>query len=229
MGNPTHAAGTVLAIVAGSGEIATGGIDTIEINAGGSGYSEDDILTVVQTGGSSATFRVTGVNTGAVTELTRLTVGDGYSEADGLATTVAPSGGTGCKVNVTGLLHLICHQVRIDGPDGSVAMEETTSHDSESNGNTYAEFIPVVIDEGALNLDGFFTGDEAQTVLNDAKTTGAKYTYHVVYPAAIALTLAFEAYVAELASSAEVRAPLKLAGKLKVTGPATLAAIVTTV
>lgn len=96
-------------ILAGGGRLivipfsstAAGQIQSAEIAEVGSGYSVDDVLTVVQSGGSLGTLTVTDVDdNGAVLAFDITTAGSGYSVADGLETTVAPSGGTGCKVNI---------------------------------------------------------------------------------------------------------------------------------
>lgn len=68
--------------------------------AGGTGYSANDILTI-SAGGTGATARVLTVDTGAVTSVRLLTGGSGYTTGTGKATTVAPSGGTGCTLNIT--------------------------------------------------------------------------------------------------------------------------------
>ncbi len=68
--------------------------------AGGTGYNINDLLTLaVGTGGVA---RVTAVSsTGAVTAVSLESVGTGYSVGTGIATTVAPVGGTGCTLAIT--------------------------------------------------------------------------------------------------------------------------------
>jgi hypothetical protein len=76
-------------------------IATVEIHTAGSGYSEDDILTVVQSGASGGTLTVDSVGgSGEVTGVSLLTPGSGYAVASGLSTTVAPPGGSGCKITI---------------------------------------------------------------------------------------------------------------------------------
>lgn len=75
-------------------------IATVSINAGGTGYSVNDVLTIVQVGASGGTATVTQVNAGVVTAVSLAAKGIGYSAASGLSTTVSPAGGTGCKVNI---------------------------------------------------------------------------------------------------------------------------------
>jgi hypothetical protein len=70
----------------------------VAINAGGTGYSLNDILTVVQGGGSGGTVKVTGVSSGAVTAVSIQAAGTGYASANGLSTTGGT--GTGCTLNI---------------------------------------------------------------------------------------------------------------------------------
>lgn len=77
------------------------GIDAVDVNAAGTGYSLGDILTVVKAGASGGTLRVTELGeSGAVAEVEIVTRGTGYEIGTGLATTVSPSGGTGCTIDV---------------------------------------------------------------------------------------------------------------------------------
>jgi len=80
------------------------GLDTLDVTAAakGTGYALGDILTVVQAGASGGTLGVTEIGTGGtVEEVEIVTRGTGYSAANGLATTVAPAGGTGCTIDVS--------------------------------------------------------------------------------------------------------------------------------
>ena len=62
---------------------------------GGSGYSVDDILTIVQSGGSGGTAKVLTVDeSGAIETVQLVTGGQGYVSASGLSTTVSPAGGS---------------------------------------------------------------------------------------------------------------------------------------
>lgn len=76
-----------------------GGVATVSVNAGGTGYSVSDVLTI--TGGDTAcTLNVDSVSTSAVTGVSILTNGSGYTVATGKATTVLPTGGTGCTLDI---------------------------------------------------------------------------------------------------------------------------------
>jgi hypothetical protein len=69
----------------------------------GTGYAVGNVLTVTGGGGSGATYLVTSVSSGAVTGILQETAGTGYSVTSLCATTVSPSGGTGCKIDITGV------------------------------------------------------------------------------------------------------------------------------
>jgi len=82
--------------------LTKGGIATASIGSGGTGYSLNDVLTV--TGGASqdeaATFLVTSETSGVVDGITKIYEGSGYQTTDtGMATTVLPTGGTGCTID----------------------------------------------------------------------------------------------------------------------------------
>jgi hypothetical protein len=84
---------------AGSTTVTSTGLATVAVNAGGTGYAVNDILTVVQGGASGGTVKVTTVSGGVVTGLSIQTLGSGYVNANGLTTTGGT--GTGCTVNIT--------------------------------------------------------------------------------------------------------------------------------
>lgn len=87
----------------GQGRYEANGIISVEINgttgASGSGYSIDDILTVIQGGNVTGTLKVTGETGGVITSLSINAGGSGYTVADGLSTTSL--GGTGCIIDIT--------------------------------------------------------------------------------------------------------------------------------
>jgi hypothetical protein len=81
--------------------LAAGAINTFSIYNAGSGYAVNDVLTVVQEGGSLGTLTVTEVSSeGQILAATLTTAGSGYAAATDLATTVAPSGGTAATINI---------------------------------------------------------------------------------------------------------------------------------
>lgn len=82
-------------------------IDTVQVNAGnaGTGYSMNDKLTVVQSGGSLGVLNVDTVGGGgSVATISVYAPGSGYTVANGLSTTVAPPGGSGCKIDILSLI-----------------------------------------------------------------------------------------------------------------------------
>lgn len=72
----------------------------VTVNAGGTGYNVNDILTIA-VGNKSCQVIVTGVTNGVVNAVTILEAGYNQTVANGLATTVVPTGGTGCTLNIT--------------------------------------------------------------------------------------------------------------------------------
>lgn len=74
------------------------------VNAGGSGYSVNDVLTLVDSGTTvrAATFKVTAVNAGAVTAVQVINYGNytTHQAAANHSITVAPVGGTGCVLRI---------------------------------------------------------------------------------------------------------------------------------
>ena len=99
-------------ILAGGGSLiifpfaanVAGTIHTAVIDAVGSGYHVNDILTVA--GGTGGTFKVTAIGgAGEVLAIQQVAVGAGYSATTNHATTVAPSGGTACTISITAILN----------------------------------------------------------------------------------------------------------------------------
>jgi hypothetical protein len=77
-----------------------GVVSTVTINNGGSGYTEDDVLTIVQAGSSGTAQVVVGVTAGVVTSIKSISDGGyDYDTATGLSTTGGT--GTGCTLNIT--------------------------------------------------------------------------------------------------------------------------------
>jgi hypothetical protein len=77
----------------------TGMVATGSIAAGGTGYNINDLLTVDAKGG---VLKVTSINStnGAVTGVSLEQCGTGYAAGTNKATTVTPSGGTGCQITL---------------------------------------------------------------------------------------------------------------------------------
>jgi len=80
------------------------GVEYVSINTGGSGYSVGDILTITPDGDDNCTLTVLTLSGSAVATIAITTVGSGYSTSSGSATTVAPSGGTGCTIDIDSII-----------------------------------------------------------------------------------------------------------------------------
>lgn len=79
-----------------------GGIATVAITAAGTGYTEGDILTIIETGAQGGRVVLTEVAGGVPSVVTLIDAGTGYSVATGKVTTGGT--GTGCTISVATLL-----------------------------------------------------------------------------------------------------------------------------
>jgi len=76
-------------------------VTAVAVNAGGTGYNINDVLTITQ-GSNNANVIVTAITgAGVVSTVTILQAGFNRTVASALATTVSPSGGTGCTINIS--------------------------------------------------------------------------------------------------------------------------------
>ena len=75
-------------------------INTGTIAAVGSGYTNGDVVTVVQSGASGGTFSLT-VSGGVVTGITKVAQGTGYTAPGGSAVGLATTGGSGTGLTIT--------------------------------------------------------------------------------------------------------------------------------
>ena len=97
---PPNLASTSFTLLANQGGVK-GAIVKSAINNAGSGYSINDVITIVQNGASGGTITVNTIGAGgSVATYTLTTAGSDYFQATGLATTVAPSGGTSFTINI---------------------------------------------------------------------------------------------------------------------------------
>ena len=79
------------------------GVDAVSINTAGTGYSASDVLTI-SSGNGDCTVTVNTVDTGGeVLTVTITTEGSGYSLGTDEETTVSPTGGSGCTLDITSL------------------------------------------------------------------------------------------------------------------------------
>lgn len=76
-------------------------IKTLAINAGGTGYNVNDVLTITQTGASGGTATVTAIDNGSISSVSVDVAGTGYAVGDVL--TVVQSGASGGTLTVTSI------------------------------------------------------------------------------------------------------------------------------
>lgn len=85
---------------------STTAIATSTLGSGGTGYAVGDTGTIVQSGGSGATYIVNTVSSGVVATYTITSGGTGYSVQNGVATAnggAQPGAGSGFTINITAL------------------------------------------------------------------------------------------------------------------------------
>jgi fibronectin-binding autotransporter adhesin len=105
-------------------------IISVTLNSGGSGYALNDVLNVVQPGGTGGQITVTGVSGGVITSIRLTNGGTGYTTATGVGT----SGGSGtATVNIVASLGKVGNSVTINS-GGTLDLGNTIGH----NFNTIA-------------------------------------------------------------------------------------------
>lgn len=148
-------------------KVSSGVVTMVNVANGGSGYAVGNILTPAG-GDGVARFVVASVTGNVVTAVTISNGGSGYGLANGVATTVSPSGGSNCTVNLT--------QVKGVGPrtysykymyfnDIGYTMLSSgatvTAMPNTLDNDTYVTVtIPNAAPAGAVNV-GIFRGDVA--------------------------------------------------------------------
>jgi predicted secreted protein len=195
----------------------TGGVDyDCAVAAGGTGYSVGEILTVVQSGASGATFQVMAVSGGAVTQIRRLTAGTGYSVASGLATTCSGAG-SGCTITINHVLWPIGEVESIGGPKEKSALVDCTNLGSPSG---WAEYIVGVIDGGEISITGNLTTDAGQAQMEADLQARTVRTWEIGLPSGLGAFTA-SAYVSEFAADFKTKSQLTFSAMLRVTGVVT--------
>jgi predicted secreted protein len=199
--------------------ITPGGISTVGITAGGTGYTVGGILTVT-TGGTGGTLKILTADAGIVSAVRLLTSGTNYTTGAGKATTVDPVGGTGCTINILTLGHQIAELQNINGPNQKVNLIDASNMDSP---NGYSEFIAGMGEGGEISFDGNFLNDASQLrALTDFQAKTVR-DFAVVVPLATPATWTFSGVFASLDVAAKHDDKLSFSGSVKISGRPTLA------
>lgn len=158
----------------------TGGISVLDPTptAAGTGYLVGQILTIT-TGGTGGTARILAVDAnGGVTQVALETSGSGYTTGTGRATTVAPTGGSGCTLNITTIAEIatvttaMAHPFRIGdavtiagAAQAAYNGNQTIISQGTSAPTTATTFAYVVA--GSPTTPATFTNTQAVTTLFD--------------------------------------------------------------
>ncbi len=158
--------GAVTTVVASQSGVAflgtvpsTAGLLTVSVNAGGTGYSVGNVLTVTGCSGTGGTVTVATVNTGVVLTVTITTPGKNYVVASGCATT--GGAGSGATINTltvgsTTITNAVAKQVKpIDATGLSVTPTVTTA--------TGVQVVDSVLGSGAV-IVGTHIGIDVQAL-----------------------------------------------------------------
>lgn len=150
-----------------------GSVRSVSINAGGTGYSVNDVLTV--TGPTTdATFVVTAVDEGVVTAIAKTSSGSGFTaDGTGVATAVAPSGGTGCTLDT--IIEFPIDSITIN--DGGTGYIGLSLRIPGATGDTEADIDVVlalgVIDSFTINDGGAYLTAPVITLVSHGPTDKA--------------------------------------------------------
>lgn len=156
--------GGIAKLVSTNTSDVSGLIATMVIDATGTGYAVNDVLTITGGGGSGATATVNSISgTGAITAITLTTRGSGYSATAGASTT--GGGGSGATITIT----VATGEIGLDrdalmagfAPTGSVI----------ANGNTYT--YGSVSGTSLLAVSPDPTGEPTDSVVLSAVITNA--------------------------------------------------------
>ena len=133
---------------------STTGIDAFHFHDGGAGYHIGDILTVIYAGASGGTIRVTSIGAaGIVTGIELVTRGTLYAVADSNTTSVVPTGGTGCTIDITAL-----------------AVEDVVEALAESRAANYDWYV-------AMDCDAVAADHEACALWAESATPSSIYVF----------------------------------------------------
>ena len=149
-----------------------GAIGTTSINAGGSGYAIEDVITI--SGGTQlATLQVSGVSSGVVTSYNVLTYGSGYSVGSANATTTDGSG-TGFTIDID-TIESASTTIYVDSPDldfGEIIIVQSSADELE-----WMLVISTYTSETIYNADGEAITAYKYSVSRDYDAYGTTYTY----------------------------------------------------
>lgn len=155
---------------------ATGRIASAEINAAGSGYSVDDVLTVET--GTGGTFTVTEVGeNGEVTAIAQVDKGTGYDSDTGAATTVSPDNGSGCTLDTT--VEFGIDSIAVDeGGEDYLTADVIITGSGTGGGEATATLDTGVVDSIAVDEAGWYLATPTVTITGAPKT-GANLLTHL--------------------------------------------------
>lgn len=163
-----------------------GGISTVTVNAGGTGYAVGDILTVspqASGSGQNGQLVVATLSGSAVATVTLVTPGSGYAVANGYATTDDNSTGTatgaGCTINITAVdTSTLSNFVDVNPGDGDQIMGLGVLNDE----------LFVFKKNTIWSLTGYSGASFSLTTKNTQNTNNRIYGYGCIAPGSIVST-----------------------------------------
>jgi hypothetical protein len=192
----------------------TGPIAEASINAGGTGYSVDDVLTVTGGGGSSGQYKVTSVSGGVVDGITWQSGGSGYSVTSGAATTVSPPGGTGCTLDLDRIFNDVAELASISRQRG-LDLIPATNMDSTAG---FEEFIAGVGRGGPISCEGNFLNDTVQNFLIDEQESKNRRRFQIYIPSTTTLTETAYGYIEDISPNGRYDEQLGFSATIMIDG-----------
>jgi hypothetical protein len=145
---------------------------TLAINAGGTGYNVNDVLTITQSGASGGTATVTAIDNGSISGVAVDVAGTGYAVGDVL--TIVQSGATGGTLTVTSVnvaTGVTGVSITTAGADYNTATGLATT--VSPTGATGCTITITAIDDGAVSAVSLTTVGTGYTVGTGLATTVA--------------------------------------------------------
>ena len=192
----TEALNYIILTLNGSHDSSAGKVTAVSINAAGTGYSVNDVLTV-SGGGGDCTLNVDTVGTGGdVTGVSITTAGTRYSTATGSSTTVAPTGGSGCTIDIdTVATTLVCNEavpssgypfmlvvatpfeiIQADSQESTYVMGVTRRQESTTNTTQLADDAQLVCELTHVTLEDVYDSVLLSQKLIGDNETGSSRT-----------------------------------------------------